>query len=119
MGKNARLDDAFSKVFLTESKQRPSRRLITVLPGSTKITQGEKGKAKKIKINEKPKDVGHYHAHKPRNFDFCSCLSKKVVNQDASGKKVMLSRSKIINTFLELLWPISSLKISRCPKMRF
>ena len=54
---------------------------------SKKKRKGEKGKAKKKKI-EKPEDVGHFLV---QNFDFCACPSQNVAKRDASGKKAKLS----------------------------
>ena len=76
MEKIARLDDAFSEVFLTTSK--PRRRPITA------AKRKEKEKKEREKKIEKPKDVGHFLV---QNFDFCPCLSQNVRKCDASGKK--------------------------------
>ena len=55
MLKIARLDDAFSEVFLTASK--PSRRSITA---AKRREKEKKETCKKIAKIEKPKDVGHF-----------------------------------------------------------
>ena len=49
-------------------------------------------------------------------FYFCAYSSKNVVNHDASGRKGMLSCFKFLLSRLELIWPISSLKISKMSK---
>ena len=58
---------------------------------------------------------------KSKNFDFCECgcLSKNVANRNVSGKKGMLSCFKCLLNRLELIWPISRLKISKGQKMHF
>ena len=81
--------------FWTGSK--PSRRLIT----ATKRWEKEKKERPKQHLkNEKPykPDVGQFLISKflIQNFDFCACLSKSVVKQDANGKKGMLSCCKCI-----------------------
>ena len=65
--KIARLDDAFSEVFLTASK--PSRRPITAA----------KRREKEKKKGEKKKNT--------QNFDFCACPSHNVLKRAAGGKK--------------------------------
>ena len=82
------------------------------------LNHGEKGKVKKkIKKNEKPKDVGHFF----KIFDFWECLSKNVVKR-ASGKKASCHPVMLQMPFLsrlELIWPISRLKISKMSKYVF
>ena len=76
----------------------------------------EKGKGKKKSKIEKPKDVGHL----VQNFDLCTCLSQNVIKRDSSGKKGQLTCCQI-NAFLtrlKLIWPKSSLKITKMSKKR-
>ena len=65
------------------------------------------------------KDIGHF-IFLSQNFDFYACLSHNVVKRDASGRKVSCHVADAFLTRLKLIWPISSLKISKMrKKMRF
>ena len=61
------------------------------------------------------KDVGHFLVSK---FDFYmyACLSQNVVKCDASGRKACCHVADAFLTRLKVLWPISSLKISKMSK---
>ena len=109
MVKFARLDDAFSEFFELEASPVEGQSL------QQKDKKGEQGKAqKKIKKHEKPKDVGYFLVQKFRLEIFISA--------HARAKKVVVERKArchVTNAFLsrlELIWPISCLKISKCPK---
>ena len=59
--------------------------------------KGEKGKAKKIPKDKKPKDIGHFLVQNSiQNSDFCTCPSENVAKCDACGKKIKLSWCKYI-----------------------
>ena len=102
MVKFAHLDDAFFEV-------KPIRRPITVAKTKEK---GEKGKGKKIKKYKSLtwRDVDHFLVSK------YACLSQIVVKYDASGRKASFLVVDAFLTRLKLIWPISSLKISKMPK---
>ena len=61
------------------------------------------------------KDIGHF-VFLSQNFDFFACLSQNVVKRDAGGKKGSYHVADAFLTRLKLIWPISSLKISKMPK---
>jgi len=105
MVKIARHDDAFSEFFEVEASLVEGQSL----QQKEKKRRKRKGKKKEIKKFEKPKDIS-------QNFDFCACPSKSVVKHDASGKKGMLLCCKCLLSRLQLIWPISSLKISQMSK---
>ena len=66
---------------------------------------------------EKPKDVGHFLVQRlSQNFDFCACPSKNVIKRDASGNKGCCYVANAFLSRLELIWPISSLEISKMSK---
>jgi len=111
MAKIVCLHDAFSECFKPEASPVEGQSL----QQKEKRRRKRKGK-RNNKIIEKPKDVGHFLV---QNFDFCACLSKNVIKRDASGKKGMLSCCNAFLSRLELIWPISSLKISRMSKNVF
>ena len=65
------------------------------------------------------KDVGHF-VFLSQNFDFYACQSQNVVKRDASGRKASCHVADAFLTRLKLIWPISSLEISKnSKKMRF
>ena len=81
-----------------------------------KKRKGEKRKAKKIPNIEKPKDVGHFLFQKlSQNFDFCACPSHNALKSDAGGKK---SKLLCCRRIFEVIWPRSSLKITKMSKNR-
>jgi len=103
------LDDAFSECFKLE---------VSPVEGQS-LQQKEKirRKRKDEKKIEKPKDVGHFLVQRlSQNFDFCACPSKNVIKRDASGNKGCCYVANAFLSRLELIWPISSLKISKMSK---
>ena len=54
-----------------------------------------------------------------QNFDFYACLSQNVVKRDASGRKARCHVADTFLTRLKLIWPISSMKISKMSKKAF
>ena len=83
MAKIARLDDAFSDVVEQE-----------VSPVAGQLLQQKDKKSRK----RKGKNIHKTKTFKTRsltgNFDFCTCLSKKVLKHDTGGKIGMLSCCK-------------------------
>ena len=59
--------------------------------------------------------VGHF-IFLSQNFDFFACLNQNVLKRDASGRKASCHVTDAFLTRLKLIWPISSLKISKMPK---
>ena len=97
MVKFARLDHAFSEFCELQQKDKERRK--------------KKG-AKKETVKPQDVHVGHFLV---QNFDFFECPSKNVVKHGASGKAFC----HVANAFLsrlELVWPISRLKISKMSK---
>ena len=99
--------------FLTASK--PIRRPIT----AAKRTEKEKKEFSQQKFKKYKsltcKDIGHF-IFLSQNFDFYACLSQNVVKRDASGRKASCHVADAFLTRLKLIWPISSLKISKMSK---
>ena len=71
------------------------------------LQQIEKKSRKKMNKNEKLIDVNHFL------FDFCICPRQDVMKHNASGKEGMLSCFNCYLNRLRIIWPISSLKMSK------
>ena len=101
--------------FLTASK--PIRRPITAAKRKEKGKKEKRKKNSMLKNKKSPtwKDVGHFLVS---TFWFlCTLeLSQNVVKRDASGKKASCHIADAFLTRLRLIWPISSLKISKMSK---
>ena len=96
------VSDTFQKRRKLETRPVDAQSLLLQKDKKRRKRKGEK----KIKKNEKTKDVGHFL--ESRNFDFLTCPSKQE-QRGATEKKDMLSCS----SRLELIWPISSLRFWR------
>ena len=111
MVKFACLNDTFSEFLNWKQAQQKVNHC------SKRRERKKKEKRKKIKYTKSLKMQVTFS----KAFDFCPWLSENIVKCGASGKKGIYRH--VANAFLstlELIWPISRLKISRMSKkMRF
>ena len=99
------VSDTFQKRRKLETRPVDAQSVLLQKDKKRRKRKGEK----KIKKNEKTKDVGHFL--ESRNFDFCTCPSKQEQRGATEKKDTLSSLSR-----LELIWPISSMKISNMSK---
>ena len=93
-----------------------SRLVITPLIPVLAITDRDKEKKEKRKKNRNNKKASRCTCRTSQHFNFCTCPSKHVVKHNASGKKGTVSCCKCLFSRLELIWLMSSLKISLMSK---
>ena len=113
MVKFTHLDDAFFEVFKLQASPLEGQSL-----QQKEKKRGKRKSEKKKFKNYKSltwKDVCHF-VFLSQNFDFFACLSQNVIKHDASGRKASCHVADAFLTRLKLIWPISSLKISKMPK---
>ena len=107
--KFAHLHDAFSEFFKLEASPVEGQSL----------QQKDKKRRNRKSAKKLKKNLGHFLVQKSRNFDFCSCPSENAVKRGASEKNGVLPLANAFLSRLELIWPISRLKISKMSKNTF
>ena len=83
--------------------------------------ENQREKSEKKKTFEKSKSLKPYRSisrPKSQNFDFCACLGQNVLNTIPVERTASCRVANAFSTRLKLIWPRSSLKITKMSKKR-